>query len=67
MDGATKGTNTPHVLRDQGTKERTIMVKPNIDGVLIAHVDRDFAHVKGNRRSTTGYLVYLFVVRSDPE
>jgi hypothetical protein len=45
-----------------GTKERRILVKPNIDCGVMAYVDSDFAGDRGNRRSTTGFLVHLFGV-----
>jgi hypothetical protein len=44
------------------TRKRGVHIKPNSDSGVIAFVDSDFAGDKGNRRSITGYLIYLFDV-----
>jgi hypothetical protein len=44
------------------TKNRGIHVKPNQQNGCIAYVDSDYAGDRENRRSITGYLIYLFGV-----
>jgi hypothetical protein len=41
------------------TKNRGIRVKPNQENGCIAYVDSDYAGDRENRRSVTGYLIYL--------
>jgi hypothetical protein len=41
------------------TKKRGVRMKPTSENGVVAYVDSDYAGDKGNRRSITGYLVYL--------
>jgi hypothetical protein len=62
MDGAT--VNHVKMLHRvikyvRDTKNRGIRVKPNQETGCIAYVDSDYAGERENRRSITGYLIYL--------
>ena len=62
MDGATEQHRNlmlrviKYVL---GTRTRGVHVKLKADNGVLGFVDSDFAGDKGNRRSITGYLIYL--------
>jgi hypothetical protein len=65
MDGATKAhlNMLYRVVRFVLiTRDRGILVNPQADKGVQAYVDSDYAGDKTNRRSITGYLVYLFNV-----
>ncbi|KAG7348743.1 hypothetical protein IV203_011340 [Nitzschia inconspicua] len=44
------------------TKDRGVLIKPDKNRGIIAYCDSDFAGDMGNRRSITGFLIYLFGV-----
>ncbi|KAG7336872.1 reverse transcriptase RNA-dependent DNA polymerase, partial [Nitzschia inconspicua] len=44
------------------TKNRGVLIKPDKNRGVIAYCDSDFAGDMGNRRSITGFLIYLFGV-----
>ncbi|KAG7337993.1 gag-polypeptide of LTR copia-type [Nitzschia inconspicua] len=44
------------------TKNRGVLIKPDKNQGVIAYCDNDFAGDMGNRRSITGFLIYLFGV-----
>jgi hypothetical protein len=44
------------------TRDRGVIVRPNILDGVTAFVDSDFAGDKKNRKSITGYLIYVFGV-----
>jgi hypothetical protein len=63
MDGATVSHVKYRVIKYVlNTKNRGIHVKPNQENGCIAYVDSDYAGDRENRRSITGYLIYLFGV-----
>jgi hypothetical protein len=62
MDGATQ--DQMNTLRRVikfvlSTKKRGVRMKPTPENGIVAYVDSDYAGDKGNRRSITGYLIYL--------
>jgi hypothetical protein len=65
MDGATK-FHMNILLRAIKfvllTKDRGIVVRPDLEAGVTAFVDSDFAGDKENRKSITGYLVYVYNV-----